>query len=70
MGYKVAALVGLTRKSNSASQLNAGKKQKTSFQRSEEVGAAAELRNRLMKQTSKDSTDGSIGSISTDSGSA
>ena len=106
LGYKVAALVGLSRKSNSTSQLSAtgtvhlhpsvtqlycmsilyimlhagllymvcaftgGKKPRASFQRSEEVGAAAELRNRMVKQASKDSTDGSIGSISSDSSSA
>ena len=45
-------------------------KGKASFQRSEEVGAAADMRHRITKQISKDSTDGSIGSVSSDSGSA
>ncbi len=51
---------------------DSGKKGKVpSFQRSEEVGAAADLRSRIIKQGSKDSTDGtgSIGSVSSDSGS-
>ena len=66
--YKVAALVGLTRKSQSASQLAGGKKSRTSFQRSEEVGAAADLRNKVMiRQPSTGSTDGSIGSMSSES---
>lgn len=47
-----------------------GKGGRSSFQRSEEVGAAAEMRNRLLKQASKESTDGSMGSISSDSSSA
>ncbi|ELU13906.1 hypothetical protein CAPTEDRAFT_224324 [Capitella teleta] len=69
LGYKVKALVGLSRKSNSTSQLTGGigrgtgKKGKAAFVRSEEVGAAAEMR----RQPSKDSTDGSMGSISSDS---
>lgn len=46
-----------------------GKKPRSSFQRSEEVGAAAEMRNRMIRQASKDSTDGSVGSISSDSSS-
>lgn len=45
----------------------AGKKGKAAFVRSEEVGAAAEMRSRMLKQASKDSTDGSMGSISSDS---
>lgn len=68
IGYKVAALVGLTRKSNSTTQIGKKNKNKTSFQRSEEVGAPPELlRNRVSRQTSKESNDGSIGSISSDS---
>ncbi|XP_002734965.1 regulating synaptic membrane exocytosis protein 3-like [Saccoglossus kowalevskii] len=73
IGYKVAALVGLSKKSNSTSQLNAigsGKKARSSIQRSEEVGVAAELRNRMVKQTSRESTDGSICSLSSDSSNA
>ncbi|RUS73733.1 hypothetical protein EGW08_018513, partial [Elysia chlorotica] len=65
--HKMAALVGLTRRSSSASQLAGGKK-RTSFQRSEEIGPL-DLRGGMSKQASKDSTDGSIGSISSDSSS-
>ncbi|KAL5014871.1 hypothetical protein ScPMuIL_009141 [Solemya velum] len=68
LSSKVANLVGLSRRSSSASMLTEGKK-KTSFQRSEEVGAAGDLRGHMLKQASKESTDGSIGSISSDSGS-
>ena len=39
---------------------------RTSFQRSEEVGVAADMRNRMIRQSSKDSTDGSVGSLSGD----
>ncbi|XP_064652466.1 regulating synaptic membrane exocytosis protein 2-like isoform X3 [Lineus longissimus] len=69
IGYKVAALVGLSRRSSSTSQLGqtGGKNKRTSFQRSEEVGAAAEMRNRMTRQASKESTDGSMGSLSGDS---
>ncbi|XP_062566035.1 regulating synaptic membrane exocytosis protein 2-like isoform X4 [Saccostrea cucullata] len=64
LGHKIGSLIGLQRRSSSASQLSDGKK-KSSIQRSEEV-----LSGRgLVKQPSKDSTDGSIGSISSDSGS-
>lgn len=72
LGYKMAALVGLSRKSNSTSQLSGGgKKGKASFQRSEEVGMSADMQNRMvMRQASKDSNDGSIGNISTDSSNA
>ena len=63
---KMAALIGMSRKSQSTSQLtSSSKKQRASFQRSEEVGAAADLRMKLMpRQASKDSTDGSISSDS------
>ena len=47
-----------------------GKKSRASFQRSEEVGAAAEMRNRMIRQASKESNDGSIGSMSSDSSNA
>ncbi|XP_046375678.1 regulating synaptic membrane exocytosis protein 2-like isoform X2 [Haliotis rufescens] len=67
LGHKVASLVGLSRRSSSATQL-AEKKKKSSFQRSEEVGPV-DLRGGMSKQASKDSTDGSIGSISSDSSS-
>ena len=39
-------------------------KKKSSVQRSEEVGGGLEMRNRLIKQGSRESTDGSMGSIS------
>ena len=48
-----------------------GKKGKASFQRSEEVGTSGEMQNRMvMRQASKDSNDGSVGSVSSDSGNA
>ncbi|XP_071804300.1 regulating synaptic membrane exocytosis protein 2-like isoform X2 [Asterias amurensis] len=68
IGYKMASLVGLSKKSNSTSNL-AGKKPRSSIVRSEEVGFAAEMRNRLQKQASRESTDGSVCSFSSDSSS-
>ncbi|KAI8764624.1 regulating synaptic membrane exocytosis protein 2 isoform X3, partial [Biomphalaria glabrata] len=68
IGHKMAALVGLNRRSSSASQLAGGGKKRSSFQRSEEIGPV-DLRGGMSKQASKDSTDGSIGSISSDSSS-
>ena len=48
-----------------------GKKNRgASFQRSEEVGAAAEMKNRMNRQASKESNDGSVGSMSSDSSNA
>ena len=47
----------------------AGGKKRSSFQRSEEVLPVVDLRGGMSKQASKDSTDGSIGSISSDSSS-
>ncbi|KAK3088809.1 hypothetical protein FSP39_024004 [Pinctada imbricata] len=72
--HKVASLVGLPWRSNSASQIAEGNKKRSSFVRSEEVGAhGTEVKlpvgRGMIKQASKDSTDGSIGSISSDSGS-
>ncbi|XP_077990768.1 regulating synaptic membrane exocytosis protein 2-like [Glandiceps talaboti] len=71
IGYKMAALVGLSKKSSSTSQLSAtegsGKKPRSSIVRSEEVGAAVEMRNRMFKQPSRESTDGSICSLSSES---
>ncbi|XP_069106029.1 regulating synaptic membrane exocytosis protein 2-like isoform X7 [Argopecten irradians] len=70
LGHKMATFVGLPWKSNSASQLAEAGKKKNSFQRSVEVGHGLEPKyGRMVKQASKDSTDGSIGSISSDSGS-
>ncbi|XP_070209321.1 regulating synaptic membrane exocytosis protein 2-like isoform X2 [Littorina saxatilis] len=69
LGHKVASLVGLNRRSSSATQLaGRGGKKRSSFQRSEEIGPV-DLRGGMSKQASKDSTDGSIGSISSDSSS-
>ncbi|CAD5119973.1 DgyrCDS8559 [Dimorphilus gyrociliatus] len=63
LGYKVAALVGLSsrKKSSSTSSLvqQRNPKDSASFQRSEEVGAGTDM---LTRQTSKDSNDGSISS--------
>ncbi|ESN92342.1 hypothetical protein HELRODRAFT_115969 [Helobdella robusta] len=57
IGRKMAALVGLSkRKSQSTSQIgDIGKRGKASFQRSEEVGAAVDMK--MKRQTSRDSTD-------------
>ena len=49
--------------------VRAGGKKRSSFQRSEEVLPVVDLRGGMSKQASKDSTDGSIGSISSDSSS-
>ncbi|CAG5135117.1 unnamed protein product, partial [Candidula unifasciata] len=68
IGHKMAALVGLNRRSSSATQLAGGGRKMSSFQRSEEIGPI-DLRGGMSKQASKDSTDGSIGSISSDSSS-
>ncbi|XP_076083507.1 regulating synaptic membrane exocytosis protein 2-like isoform X11 [Mytilus galloprovincialis] len=67
---KMANFVNLPWKSNSATQLAESKK-RSSVQRSEEVRTSGDihLSNRISKQASKESTDGSIGSISSDSGS-
>ncbi|XP_070533508.1 regulating synaptic membrane exocytosis protein 2-like isoform X5 [Ptychodera flava] len=74
IGYKMAALVGLSKKSSSTSQLSAtegsGKKPRSSIVRSEEVGVPFEMRNRMVKQTSRESTDGSICSLSSESSSS
>lgn len=64
LGHKVAAFVGLSRRSSSAMHLAETNKKKSSVQRSEEVGGGLEMRNRLIKQGSRESTDGSMGSIS------
>uniref|UniRef100_A0A0L8FII0 Regulating synaptic membrane exocytosis protein 2 n=1 Tax=Octopus bimaculoides TaxID=37653 RepID=A0A0L8FII0_OCTBM len=64
LGHKVAAFVGLSRRSSSAVQLAETNKKKGSVIRSEEVGGGLEMRSRLAKQSSRDSTDGSMGSIS------
>ncbi|XP_041361301.1 regulating synaptic membrane exocytosis protein 2-like isoform X3 [Gigantopelta aegis] len=66
LSHKMASFVGLNRRSSSATQL--AEKKKNAFQRSEEVGPV-DLRGGMSKQASKDSTDGSVGSISSDSSS-
>ncbi|ESP02665.1 hypothetical protein LOTGIDRAFT_65469, partial [Lottia gigantea] len=68
LSNKVANFVGLKRRSSSANQLAEKGKKKSSFQRSEEVGPV-DLRGGMSKQASKDSTDGSMGSVSSDSSS-
>ncbi|XP_040205862.1 regulating synaptic membrane exocytosis protein 1 isoform X4 [Rana temporaria] len=65
---KVAALV--SRRSRSTSQLSqtdsSNKKFKSTIQRSTETGMAAEMRSRMVRQPSRESTDGSINSYSSE----
>uniref|UniRef100_A0A8C5R3S9 Regulating synaptic membrane exocytosis 1 n=1 Tax=Leptobrachium leishanense TaxID=445787 RepID=A0A8C5R3S9_9ANUR len=68
LSAKVAALV--SRRSRSTSQLSqtdsGNKKLKSSIQRSTETGMAAEMRSRMVRQPSRESTDGSINSYSSE----
>ncbi|XP_035382492.1 regulating synaptic membrane exocytosis protein 2 isoform X4 [Electrophorus electricus] len=70
IGVKMAAVVGLSRKSRSASQLSqteaGGKKLRSTVQRSTETGLAVEMRNRMTRQASRESTDGSMNSFSSE----
>ncbi|XP_048880919.1 regulating synaptic membrane exocytosis protein 2 isoform X14 [Brienomyrus brachyistius] len=70
MGAKMVAIVGLTRKSRSASQLSqteaGGKKLRSTIQRSTETGLAVEMRSRMTRQASRESTDGSMNSYSSE----
>ena len=66
--YKMAAFVGLSRKSKSALQLNSTKKGLSQFARSEEVGSDPNKYRYLTRQASKDSTDGSIASSESNHG--
>uniref|UniRef100_A0A8C1ICB5 Regulating synaptic membrane exocytosis 2 n=1 Tax=Cyprinus carpio TaxID=7962 RepID=A0A8C1ICB5_CYPCA len=70
IGAKMAAVVGLSRKSRSASQLSqteaGGKKLRSTIQRSTETGLAVEMRSRMTRQASRESTDGSMNSFSSE----
>ncbi|XP_073782747.1 regulating synaptic membrane exocytosis protein 2 isoform X4 [Danio rerio] len=70
IGAKMAAVVGLSRKSRSASQLGqteaGGKKLRSTIQRSTETGLAVEMRSRMTRQASRESTDGSMNSYSSE----
>ncbi|XP_048701901.1 regulating synaptic membrane exocytosis protein 1 isoform X16 [Caretta caretta] len=68
LSAKVVAIV--SRRSRSTSQLSqteaGNKKLKSTIQRSTETGMAAEMRNRMVRQPSRESTDGSINSYSSE----
>ncbi|XP_068382005.1 regulating synaptic membrane exocytosis protein 2 isoform X8 [Eschrichtius robustus] len=70
IGAKMVAIVGLSRKSRSASQLSqteaGGKKLRSTVQRSTETGLAVEMRNWMTRQASRESTDGSVNSYSSE----
>ncbi|XP_064409943.1 regulating synaptic membrane exocytosis protein 2 isoform X22 [Latimeria chalumnae] len=70
IGAKMVAIVGLSRKSRSTSQLSqteaGGKKLRSTIQRSTETGLAVEMRNRMTRQASRESTDGSMNSYSSE----
>ncbi|XP_053415677.1 regulating synaptic membrane exocytosis protein 2 isoform X42 [Nycticebus coucang] len=70
IGAKMVAIVGLSRKSRSASQLGqteaGGKKLRSTVQRSTETGLAVEMRNWMTRQASRESTDGSMNSYSSE----
>nr|XP_054513432.1 regulating synaptic membrane exocytosis protein 2 isoform X30 [Pan troglodytes] len=70
LGAKMVAIVGLSRKSRSASQLSqteaGGKKLRSTVQRSTETGLAVEMRNWMTRQASRESTDGSMNSYSSE----
>ncbi|XP_045557946.1 regulating synaptic membrane exocytosis protein 2 isoform X11 [Salmo salar] len=69
IGAKMAAVVGLSRKSRSTSQLSqtaGGKKLRSTVQRSTETGLAVEMRSRMTRQASRESTDGSMNSYSSE----
>uniref|UniRef100_A0A8C6TRC9 Regulating synaptic membrane exocytosis 2 n=1 Tax=Neogobius melanostomus TaxID=47308 RepID=A0A8C6TRC9_9GOBI len=70
IGAKMQAMVGMSRKSRSTSQLSqteaGGKKLRSTIQRSTETGLAVEMRNRMTRQASRESTDGSMNSYSSE----
>ncbi|XP_075438626.1 regulating synaptic membrane exocytosis protein 2 isoform X8 [Ascaphus truei] len=70
IGAKMVAIVGLSRKSRSTSQLSqtevGGKKLRSTIQRSTETGLAVEMRNWMTRQASRESTDGSMNSYSSE----
>ncbi|XP_023687851.1 regulating synaptic membrane exocytosis protein 3 [Paramormyrops kingsleyae] len=70
LGAKMVAIVGLSQWSKSSLQLNqqdgGTKKLRSTIRRSTETGIAVEMRNRVTRQGSRDSTDGSTNSNSSD----
>ncbi|XP_055512091.1 regulating synaptic membrane exocytosis protein 3 isoform X2 [Leucoraja erinacea] len=70
LGAKMVAIVGLSQWSKSTTQLNqtkaATKKLRSNIRRSTETGIAVEMRNRVTRQGSRESTDGSTNSNSSD----
>ncbi|XP_043363395.1 regulating synaptic membrane exocytosis protein 2 isoform X24 [Dermochelys coriacea] len=70
IGAKMVAIVSLSRKSRSTSQLSqteaGGKKLRSTVQRSTETGLAVEMRNWMTRQASRESTDGSMNSYSSE----
>ncbi|XP_072323283.1 regulating synaptic membrane exocytosis protein 2 isoform X5 [Scyliorhinus torazame] len=70
IGAKMVAIVGLSRRSRSTSQLSqteaGGKKLRSTIQRSTETGLAVEMRNRMTRQPSRESADGSMNSYSSE----
>ncbi|XP_063312478.1 regulating synaptic membrane exocytosis protein 3 isoform X2 [Pelobates fuscus] len=70
LGAKMVAIVGLSQWSRSTMQLNqpdgTTKKLRSNIRRSTETGIAVEMRNRVTRQGSRESTDGSTNSNSSD----
>ncbi|XP_009204143.2 regulating synaptic membrane exocytosis protein 3 isoform X2 [Papio anubis] len=69
LGAKMVAIVGLTQWSKSTLQLpqpGATKKLRSNIRRSTETGIAVEMRSRVTRQGSRESTDGSTNSNSSD----
>ncbi|KAM8791280.1 regulating synaptic membrane exocytosis protein 3 [Rhynchonycteris naso] len=70
LGAKMVAIVGLTQWSKSTLQLpqpeGATKKLRSNIRRSTETGIAVEMRSRITRQGSRESTDGSTNSNSSD----
>ncbi|XP_029427476.1 regulating synaptic membrane exocytosis protein 3 [Rhinatrema bivittatum] len=70
LGAKMVAIVGLSQWSKSTLQLNqpdgSTKKLRSNIRRSTETGIAVEMRNRVTRQGSRESTDGSTNSNSSD----
>ncbi|XP_006126010.1 regulating synaptic membrane exocytosis protein 3 [Pelodiscus sinensis] len=70
LGAKMVAIVGLSQWSKSTLQLNqpegGPKKLRSNIRRSTETGIAVEMRNRVTRQGSRESTDGSTNSNSSD----
>ncbi|XP_074832516.1 regulating synaptic membrane exocytosis protein 3 [Carettochelys insculpta] len=70
LGAKMVAIVGLSQWSKSTLQLNqpdgGPKKLRSNIRRSTETGIAVDMRNRVTRQGSRESTDGSTNSNSSD----